>query len=227
MPKASMANPANPTASCALPLESLPQKSTRPKGGRKARGERAPQSGDIPYGNILNARECRVIYRAGELLKKALADRPVQMTAPGAVRDYLRLNLALKEREEFLALWLDAQHRLIEAETISHGTLTQTSVYPREVVKSALRHNAAAVIFGHNHPSGLTDPSRADTDLTLRLKSVLALVDVRVLDHFIVGGNSFPLSFAERGLPPFGCLWTSDDAVSVKPAGRKARRNGE
>jgi DNA repair protein RadC len=94
---------------------------------------------------------------------------------------------------------MDARNRLIVAEELFRGTLTQTSVYPREVVKRALFHNAAAVIFAHNHPSGETDPSRSDEMLTTTLKTALALVDVRVLDHFVVAGNK-ALSFAERGL---------------------------
>jgi DNA repair protein RadC len=121
-------------------------------------------------------------------------------SAPGAVRDYLRLNLAGLAHEVFYALWLDAQNRLLVAEELFRGTLTQTSVYPREVVKTALLRNAAAVILAHNHPSGLAEPSRADEALTRELKEALALVDVRVLDHFIVAGNAPPLSFAERGL---------------------------
>jgi len=96
-------------------------------------------------------------------------------------------------------LFLDTQHRLIAAEALFHGTLTQTSVYPREVVKRALMHNAAAVMLAHNHPSGMSEPSQADRLLTDALKQALALVDVRVLDHFIIGDES-ALSFAEKGL---------------------------
>ena len=120
--------------------------------------------------------------------------------SPGKVRDWLRLQLAHRPQEIFMALWLNAQNRLIKAEEMFTGTLTQTSVYPREVVKSALAHNAAAVILAHNHTSGLSEPSKADEILTRSLKEALAMVDVRVLDHFIVAGNSLPLSFAERGL---------------------------
>jgi len=96
-------------------------------------------------------------------------------------------------------VFLDAQHRVLASEELFRGTLTQTSVYPREIVKAALRHNAAAVIFAHNHPSGVAEPSRADEMLTTALKQALALVDVKVLDHFIVAGGSV-ISFAERGL---------------------------
>jgi len=120
-------------------------------------------------------------------------------TSPSAVRDYLMLTIGAREHEVFVALFLDAQHRLVVAEEMFRGTLTQTSVYPREVVKAALRANAAAVIFAHNHPSGVAQPSQADELLTRQLKDALALVDVKVLDHFVVAGSQ-ALSFAERGL---------------------------
>jgi len=121
------------------------------------------------------------------------------LTSPGAVRDYLRLALGARAHEVFACIFLDAQHRVIEAQELFRGTLTQTSVYPREVVKAALAANAAAVILAHNHPSGVAQPSQADELLTRQLKEALALVEVRVLDHFIVAGNQ-ALSFAERGL---------------------------
>jgi DNA repair protein RadC len=138
-----------------------------------------------------------------ELTRRALTQ---QMTTrdtfanPGKVRDWLRLKLATRQHEVFMALWLDAQNRLIKADELFSGSLTQTSVYPREVVKTALAHNAAAVILAHNHPSGVSEPSRADEMLTKTLKEALAMVDVKLLDHFIVAGNATPLSFAERGL---------------------------
>ena len=121
------------------------------------------------------------------------------LTSPQAVRDYLRLALGGREHEVFLTLFLDAQHRVIAADESFRGTLTQTSVYPREIVKAALKANAAAVIFAHNHPSGVAEPSQADELLTRQLKEALAMVDVKVLDHFIVAGSA-TLSFAERGL---------------------------
>jgi len=139
---------------------------------------------------------------ARELVRRWLDEeirRECVMNAPAAVRDSLRIHFAGREYESFVALFLDAQHRLVTTEELFRGTLTQTSVYPREVVKAALRHNAAAVIFAHNHPSGVTEPSRADEQLTQALKQALSLVDVRVLDHFIVAGAEV-LSFAERGL---------------------------
>jgi DNA repair protein RadC len=125
--------------------------------------------------------------------------RECSLAAPQSVRDYLRLFFAGQEYESFVVLFLDAQNRLIAAKEMFRGTLTQTSVYPREIVKEALRQNAGAVILSHNHPSGMAEPSRADEMLTTSLKQALALVDVKVLDHFIVAGAS-TLSFAERGL---------------------------
>ena len=121
------------------------------------------------------------------------------LNSPRAVRDYLRLKLQGRPHEVFASVFLDAQNRVLAVEELFRGTLTQTSVYPREVVKRALHYNAAAVIFAHNHPSGIAEPSRADEMLTIALKQALALIDVKVLDHFVVGGDS-AMSFAERGL---------------------------
>jgi DNA repair protein RadC len=120
------------------------------------------------------------------------------LNSPRAVQDYLRLTLAALPNEVFYVLFLDAQHRLITGEELFRGTLTQTSVYPREVVKRALYHNSAAVIFAHNHPSGVAEPSRADELLTQALKSALDLVDIKVLDHLVIAGN-VAWSFAEKG----------------------------
>jgi DNA repair protein RadC len=135
---------------------------------------------------------------ARRALKEEISTRSA-LTSPKAVRDYLRLALSGREHEVFVVLLLDAQHRVIASEELFRGTLTQTSVYPREVVKCALKHNAAAAIFAHNHPSGVAEPSHADEILTRSLKSALALVDIQVLDHFIVAGSR-TMSFAERGL---------------------------
>jgi DNA repair protein RadC len=139
---------------------------------------------------------------AMELARRSLGERLREgsaLTSPGAVRDYLRLALGGRQHEVFVCLWLDAQHRVISFQESFRGTLTQTSVYPREIVKAALAANAAAVIFAHNHPSGVAQPSQADELLTRNLKEALGLVDVKVLDHFIVAGSQ-ALSFAERGL---------------------------
>ena len=121
------------------------------------------------------------------------------LTSPTAVRDYLRLLLHNRQHEVFVVVFLDAQNRVIEAKELFRGTLTQTSVYPREVVKEALARNAAGVILCHDHPSGVAEPSFQDQALTRSLSEALALVDVKVLDHFIVAGAN-ALSFAERGL---------------------------
>lgn len=121
------------------------------------------------------------------------------LNSPDAVKDYLLLTLGRKSYEVFAVLFLDAQNRPIEIEEMFRGTLTQTSVYPREVVTRALHHNAASIILAHNHPSGTSEPSNADQILTKALKNALALIDIRVLDHFIVGGDTV-MSFAERGL---------------------------
>lgn len=162
------------------------------------------------YGDLFCA-EGRCAYAADPIVKlqaaRELAARAIAedlrgrdcLSSPRAVRDLLKLRLAGLPHEVFVCLQLDAQHRVITYEELFRGTLTQTSVYPREVVKAALRANAAAVIFAHNHPSGVAEPSHADEILTRSLKSALALVDVQVLDHFIVAGTS-TMSFAERGL---------------------------
>ncbi len=120
-------------------------------------------------------------------------------TSPGAVRDVLRAQLAALPHEVFACLYLDNQHRVIAFEELFRGTLDSASVYPREVIKRALAHNAAALILTHNHPSGVSEPSQADMMLTRRLKESLAMVDIRVLDHLVIGDGE-PVSFAERGL---------------------------
>ena len=139
---------------------------------------------------------------ATELVRRSLVEPMRQrdvLSSPASVRDYLRMTLAGRDYEVFMVLFLDAQHRVLESEEMFRGTLTQTSVYPREVVKRSLVNNAAAVIFAHNHPSGVAQPSHADELLTRSLKEALALVDVKVLDHFVVAGSAV-MSFAERGL---------------------------
>jgi DNA repair protein RadC len=139
-----------------------------------------------------------VVELARRALAQRLAERPV-FDAPQRVKDYLRLQLGHLGHEVFAVLFLDAQHRLLALEPMFRGTLTQTSVYPREVVKRALELHAAAVILAHNHPSGIAEPSRADEWLTRSLAAALQLVDVRVLDHLVIG-QSEVVSFAERGM---------------------------
>jgi DNA repair protein RadC len=139
-----------------------------------------------------------VLELARRALQQQLQEREV-FSSPGAVKQYLQLRLAARPHEVFAVLFLDAQNRLVALEELFRGTLTQTSVYPREVVQQALHHRAAAVVLAHNHPSGTVQPSRADEALTQTLKTALALVDVRVLDHVIVApGGAF--SMAEHGL---------------------------
>ncbi|HSS69493.1 MAG TPA: DNA repair protein RadC [Casimicrobiaceae bacterium] len=139
-----------------------------------------------------------VIEMARRALEEDIGERDA-LSSPQAVREFLRLTLGGKAHEIFMAMFLDAQNRLLGSEELFRGTLTQTSVYPREVVKTALRYNAAGVIFAHNHPSGVAEPSRADELLTQTLKQALSLVEIKTLDHFIVAGSR-TLSFAERGL---------------------------
>ena len=140
-----------------------------------------------------------IVEQALSILERRMRRAGEALTSPKDVFAYFRLRIGALEREVFQVALLDSQNRLIHAEELFRGTLTQTSVYPREVVKLALQHNAAAVIFAHNHPSGNVEPSKADQLLTERLKSALSLIDVRVLDHVVVSAiDSF--SFAERGL---------------------------
>ena len=136
-----------------------------------------------------------------ELARRAIGEQlraGASLSSPDAVRLYLRLLLARQAHESFVVLFLDVKNRLIANEEMFRGTLTHTSVYPREVVKAALAHNAASVLLAHNHPSGAAEPSEADLLLTRALTQALALVDVRVLDHFVVAGSHVH-SFAEHG----------------------------
>lgn len=139
-----------------------------------------------------------VMELARRTLGEGLRVKPV-FDSPARVREFLQLELAEREHEVFMVLFLDAKHAMIAAEPLFRGTLTQTSVYPREVVKRALAHNAAAVVLAHNHPSGCAEPSPADAQITRVLRESLALVDVRVLDHFVVTRGTVT-SLAERGL---------------------------
>ena len=137
-----------------------------------------------------------------EMARRTLGDELKSgdaLLSPEIVRNYLRLTLNHKEHEVFIAIFLDARNCTIATEEMFNGTLTRTSVYPREVVKRALYHNAAAIIFAHNHPSGVAEPSQTDKTLTQSLKKALALVEIKVLDHFIIGSGT-TMSFAENGL---------------------------
>jgi DNA repair protein RadC len=149
-------------------------------------------------GDAKRAELAAVLELARRAIGQQLKQREV-FSSPGAVKQFLQLHLAAKAHEVFAVLFLDAQNRLIAMEELFRGTLTQTSVYPREIVVRALRHEAASVVLAHNHPSGTVQPSRADEALTQTLKAALALVDVRVLDHVIVAPGD-ALSMAEKGL---------------------------
>ena len=177
---------------------------------RKPAPLRHPKAGEpLPvYGAVGASNSFRRGLRAREraAIDKALTILGTWMTEGGdvfddadAVKNYLQLHLGAEPCEHFAVLFLDSQHRAIAFERLFSGTLAQASVYPREIVLAALRHNAAAVVLAHNHPSGSVQPSRADEALTQTLKNALALVDVRVLDHVIVGGAK-ALSMAEKGL---------------------------
>jgi DNA repair protein RadC len=139
-----------------------------------------------------------VLELSQRYLRSELAERDV-LTSPEATRNYLKSRLRVYPHEVFACLWLDNRHRVIEYQELFRGTIDGASVHPREVVRDAMRWNAAAVIFAHNHPSGVAEPSQSDLAITQKLKEVLALVEVRVLDHIVIGEGS-GTSFAERGL---------------------------
>lgn len=165
--------------------------------GGLLRADRASLQSVRGLGPAKQAQLLAVLEVARRVLRTQLEQRPV-LDSVGAVEDFLRLKLAHLEHEVFAVLFLDSQHRLIAYEELFRGTLAQTSVYPREVVKRALTLNAAAVVLTHNHPSGVAEPSRADEHLTQALRSSLALIDVQVLDHLVVGRNAV-VSMAARG----------------------------
>ncbi|HCS5125446.1 TPA: DNA repair protein RadC [Escherichia coli] len=147
---------------------------------------------------VFPANEQRVIRRALRLLEKYQRQPSESFTSTSLTKNWLQLQMAHLEREVFIVMYLDNQHCLLERETLFTGTLSHTEVHPREVVKSALKHNAAAVILAHNHPSGTTEISLQDKHITQRIMKALALVEVRVLDHLVVGSEV--MSFAELGL---------------------------
>jgi DNA repair protein RadC len=169
--------------------------------GRVSRVLSAPH-GELRAVPGVRASQSAQVAAVMELARRALAEEMRardSLTSPAAVRGYLRLRMQDLGHECFYCVFLDAQNRVICAEEMFRGTLTQTSVYPREILKQALRHNAAALILAHNHPSGVAEPSVQDQALTRTLAEALALVDVKVLDHFIVAPGAC-MSFAERGL---------------------------
>lgn len=146
----------------------------------------------------LSAKRQRQIAEAANMLRENLANYSVAFTHPSRSKDFITLRIGAKERENFIVLFLDNQHKLIRDEILFKGTINAASVYPREVVKRALELNAAAVILGHNHPSGNSDPSNADINITRTIKKACDLLDIRVLDHIITGTTV--TSLTERGL---------------------------
>lgn len=182
--------------------ESTRRRTLRPRAKVEAR-ELVPcyRAGDGPasFRHGMPEHERSVIDAALAILGRYLGEPGAVLDSPQAVRNFLRLHLGAEKTEVFAVLYLDSQNRAIAFEEPFHGTLTHASVYPREIARAAIGHNAAAVILAHNHPSGVARPSRADEVLTQALKNALALIDVRVLDHFIVTGNGCA-SMAELGL---------------------------
>lgn len=150
------------------------------------------------HASNLSASAQRTIRRALTLLENQLREPGAAFTSTTAVRDWLRLKLCTLERETFMVLYLDNQHRMLTNEALFTGSISSTEVHPREIVRAAMKHNAAAIIVAHNHPSGEAEPSQADRHITQRIVSALALVDVRLLDHLVIGGIDI-VSFAERG----------------------------
>lgn len=140
-----------------------------------------------------------VIDAAKHIMESMMTQRDTLLTNTDLVKQYLAMRLGRAEREIFCVMFLDSQNRLIASEDLFMGTIDGASVYPREVLKAALKHNAAAILLAHNHPSGVVEPSQADQRITKRLQTALEFIDVRVLDHFIVSGIE-SMSFAERGL---------------------------
>lgn len=176
---------------------------TRPRKPRAKVCESLPAygvaDGALSFRHGLLARERGTIDKALQIVGRYLRNPGAVLESPQAASEYLRLHLAAEPCEVFAVLYLDAQNRAIAFERLFSGTLTQTSVYPREVLRAAMAHNAAAVMLSHNHPSGNLNPSRADEYLTQAIKAALALIDVRVLDHLIIGGNG-SFSMAEKGM---------------------------
>ena len=184
-------------------VESTPIKARTPRPRAVKASECIPSFGTsdgvLSFRHGLRVRERAAIDKALAIVGRCLTVGRTVFDSPGAVRTYLQLKLGAEQAENFAVLFLDIQNRLIAYEKLFTGTLTQTSVYPREIVRAALAHGASAVVLAHNHPSGTTQPSRADEQLTQTLKTTLALIDVRVLDHLIVAPNG-ALSMAEQGL---------------------------
>jgi len=153
----------------------------------------------IPGMGLARVAQLHVVLELARRYLKAQLERGDGFTEPSMVKDYLVAKLRHQHREVFVVLLLDSQHRLLNYTELFHGTINAAPVYPREIIKLVLSHNAAAVILAHNHPSGVAEPSQADQRVTERLKKALTMIDVNLLDHFVIGAGA-PVSFAERGL---------------------------
>ena len=154
------------------------------------------KEGNYQFTNTVNARQ--IVNLAATILQESFV-RGKPLECPADAATLFKMKLGLREQEIFAVVWLDNRHRLIQYEELFFGTINGASVHPREVVRRGIELNAAAVVFAHNHPSGVTEPSQADIAITRRLKEALGLIDTRVLDHIVVSGNDH-VSFAERGL---------------------------
>jgi DNA repair protein RadC len=188
------------TDQCALSPESTPARNVQ-RAVRRRRGPIERGADLLQPASRLSPQEATVLAQARGILLRLSARRSpaAALSSPELVREYLRTLLAGQERELFVMVVLDNRHRVVASEILFAGTIDGARVYPREVVKCALRYNAAAVIFAHDHPSGVLEPSSADEHITRHLKEALALIDVRVLDHFVIGDGGY-YSFSERGL---------------------------
>jgi DNA repair protein RadC len=181
-----------------LNSDSTPAKSVR-RGRSPRPAPREVGTDLLQFSSRVTEEEARVLAQARAILLRLVGQTGVSLTAPQAVREYLISLLSSQEREFFAMVAVDTRHRVIATEILFVGTIDRSGVHPREVVRCALRHNAAAVILAHNHPSGVLEPSQADELITQRLKEALALVDIRLLDHFVIGG-AYAFSFSEKGL---------------------------
>lgn len=211
----------SPSAPSLVKLQTLVNRREDAPGAAPAtRGDGWPVDAPLSLARGLPPHEQAVVDAALAILSHRVREPGAVMCSPGQVREYLRLHLAGNERECFGVMFLDAQNRVIDFEILFEGTLSQTTVYPREVVKRVLQLNAAAVIVAHNHPSGEAEPSRADEHLTTAIQAALLYIDVHVLDHLVVGWPDI-VSFAERGL----LSPRPDTQANARPASRlKARR---
>lgn len=184
----------------AAPARTTPRpRSKAPSNASEAIAAYGAGAGVLSFRHSLAPRERSVIDRALEILGRCLRQPGIALVDPDAVKQYLRLHIGGETTEVFCVMYLDPQNRVIAFDKLFTGTLTQASVYPREIVRASLAHGASSVILAHNHPSGAVQPSNADHALTQTIKAALALVDVRVLDHVIVSSDKAS-SMAEKGL---------------------------